>query len=57
MNREYGFDLAQKINETVDLKNDSTALLEFLQSVDAEVIDEASTRTTIPVRILTEKKL
>lgn len=55
-NRQYAFDLAQKINETIDLKNDSTTLLEFLQSVDADVIDAASTRTTIPVSIVTEKE-
>ncbi|CAG9764251.1 unnamed protein product [Ceutorhynchus assimilis] len=45
--RDYVFDLAKQINASIDFKNSSELVLEFLQNVDAEAIKEGSAYTKI----------
>lgn len=48
--RAYAFDIATHINKTIDFKDNSTALLDYLLSVPAKEIDTASTKTKVTQR-------
>ncbi|KAL1492311.1 hypothetical protein ABEB36_012784 [Hypothenemus hampei] len=47
LSRSYAFDLAAKINGSQDFANNSYQLLNYLQKIDAKIIDEAATRIII----------